>query len=246
MPFIYGKYPVQEFLKRYPEQAVKLWLSSSCSDRFNETCMLPLERLSRAQLTSKFRLRDFENPQGVLLEIKTSLNELLCEPLEELLERCTHLGKSLLWLPSIQDSHNLGAVVRSSVALNQVGGIIIPANNAVQLTASVAKISAGSLFAMRFAHSHNWGQTVNILKSSGLKIVTLEKKQKSQPLDKTNLRDPQSLALVIGSEERGIPSIISKQSDSSVMIPQNDEVDSLNLSVACAILLYEMNRQRSS
>jgi len=266
MPFIYGKYPVQEFLKHHPKLAVKLWVTSeekpleASSKKFeNETEQraayerreefvkptdLPFEEINNSMLKAKFRLRDFENHQGMVLEIKKDLNSILTTSLEELILECSNSGKTLLWLPSIQDGHNLGAVIRSSVAFGTVGGIIIPSANSVQLTATVAKISAGTIFSMKFAQFQNWGKTASNLKMNGLNLIAIEKRHGSKPLNEVKFDSLQPYVLVAGSEERGVPSVIRKQCDLSVEIPQSDEVDSLNLSVATAIVLYEIKRQR--
>lgn len=244
MSFIYGKYPVQEFLKIHPKLAKKIWFISEdhLSDLAN-FADLDRQQISSSELARKFGLKPFESHQGLLLEIKADLNNLLFEKLESLIIDCSFAGKALLWLPDIQDGHNLGAIIRSSVALGQIGGIIIPSTHSVKITAAVAKVSAGAIFSMKFAHFHSQKNALDAIKAGNLKMIGIEKRERSIDLPKIDFTELGSFVLVFGSEEKGIPPSIRQACDLLAKIPQSESIDSLNLSVSAGIVLYEMNRQ---
>ncbi|MDJ0626409.1 MAG: 23S rRNA (guanosine(2251)-2'-O)-methyltransferase RlmB [Candidatus Caenarcaniphilales bacterium] len=248
--FIYGKYPVASFIERYPSEINKLWyseenhLSFFSNNSFFE--QISKQKLSNKELRHKFALKEYESHQGLVLEINTNLKELLFCSVEELIIESSHLGKILLWLPSIQDTHNLGAVIRSCVALNLIHGIILPSSKSVNITPAVAKVSAGSLFNMKFANFSSFNSVTNSLKDNGINLVCMEKRGQSENLWSVNFKNLEPFVLVIGSEDRGIPEAIRRSSDYQIKIPQSDKVESLNLSVATGIVLYEILKQYDS
>lgn len=242
--FIYGKYPVQELLKQKPEFAQKLYyIADEHLENLKNINNLPKQKLESMALKRKFGLKEFENPQGLVLELKQDLNSFLLTSLEELMLECSAQNKFLIWLPAIQDGHNLGAIIRSSVALGNVGGIIIPRTNAVKLTPSVAKVSAGSIFSLKFAWFNDYNNSAKLLSSQGFKLLAIQKNALALNLPNANFAELSPFILVFGSEERGIPHQIKKYCHASLQIPQLETVDSLNLSVAAAIVLYEIKRQ---
>jgi len=245
--FIYGKYSVCELLRLKPEFAQKLWYCSEEHLQGLENLNLcPKQKLESFQLKRNFGLKDFENHQGLVLELKKDLNSLLLTSLEELMLESGEQDKFLIWLPAIQDAHNLGAIIRSCVALGNVSGIIIPRANAVKLTPTVAKVSAGTIFSLKFAWFNDYTNSAKLLISQGFKLVAIQKNEKSLSLPQANFDEFKPFVLVFGSEERGIPHQISKLCVASLQIPQLENIDSLNLSVAAGITLYEIKRQSLS
>jgi 23S rRNA (guanosine2251-2'-O)-methyltransferase len=245
--FIYGKYPVQELLKLKPELSKKLWyISDEHLQGLNNLDLIQKQKTDSWMLRRKFALKEFESPQGLLLELKSDLNSFLITTLEELIIECSHQNKFLIWLPAIQDGHNLGAIIRSSVALANVGGIIIPHTNSVKLTPSVAKVSAGAIFNLKFAWFKDYENTAKALRSAGFKLLAIQKDSKSLSLPKVNFSEVKPFILILGSEEKGIPRQIQKYCDLSLQIPQTEIIDSLNMSVAAAIVLYEITRAETN
>ncbi|MDX1919901.1 MAG: RNA methyltransferase [Candidatus Caenarcaniphilales bacterium] len=249
---IYGKHAVEALLKQYPHQAKKLWFSldslppqiaALVDSPSGSGSSLAKEKIFSKDLTRKFGIKDFESHQGLLLELKDDLESFLKIGLEELIVESSFNDKPLLWLPTIQDAHNLGAVIRSVVASGQIGGLVIPSRGSVPINRVVAKVSAGALFFTKFAYSSSFKSTATTFKNSGIKIITLEKTAKSLSLTDINFDDWNPFVLVVGAEEDGVPRIVSEMADCNVQIPQSNDIDSLNLSVATGITLYEILRQ---
>lgn len=147
----------------------------------------------------------------------------------------------ILLLDSIEDPHNLGAILRTA---HQAGahGIIIPKRRAVGLTATVAKTSAGAINYLPVAKVTNLSATIEELKAKGLWFVCAD--MDGELMYRVNLKGP--IGLVIGSEGEGVGRLVREKCDYIAKIPMFGKVDSLNASVAAGILAYEIVRQRMS
>lgn len=145
-------------------------------------------------------------------------------------------------LDGVEDPHNLGAVLRTAEAAG-VHGVFIPQRRAAGLTGTVAKASAGALEHLRVASVPNLSRLIEFLKSEGLWIYALDPSSE-KPYTAVDLRGP--LALVLGGENRGIRPGVLKKCDERVKIPMLGQVESLNVSAAAAIVLFEAVRQRTS
>lgn len=142
-------------------------------------------------------------------------------------------------LDSIEDPHNLGAMIRTA---NQAGahGIIIPKRRAVGLTATVAKVSAGAINYVPVAKVTNLSTTIEELKERGMWFACAD--MDGDLMYDVNLTG--SIGLVIGSEGEGVSRLVKEKCDYVVKIPMKGNIDSLNASVAMGILSYEIVRQR--
>ncbi len=140
----------------------------------------------------------------------------------------------------ITDPHNLGSILRTA---NCVGasGVIIPKRNSVGLNSVVSKTSAGAVEYTRVARVTNIAQTIDMLKERGLWIAGAD--MDGEEMYKANLTG--ALGLVIGSEGEGISRLVKEKCDFLVKIPMFGDINSLNASVAAAILMYESSRQRN-
>ncbi|MCB4940150.1 23S rRNA (guanosine(2251)-2'-O)-methyltransferase RlmB [Streptococcus mutans] len=145
----------------------------------------------------------------------------------------------LLILDELNDPHNFGSILRTADATN-VTGIIIPKHRAVGVTPVVAKTSTGAVEHIPIARVTNLGQALDKLKAAGFWIFGTD--MNGTPSTQWNTSG--KLALIIGNEGRGISHNIKKQVDEMVTIPMNGHVQSLNASVAAAILMYEVFRNR--
>ncbi|HHU72203.1 MAG TPA: 23S rRNA (guanosine(2251)-2'-O)-methyltransferase RlmB [Clostridiales bacterium] len=163
--------------------------------------------------------------------------------IEDILNDAKDKGEDpfIILLDSIEDPHNLGAMIRTA---HQAGahGIIIPKRRAVGLTATVAKTSAGAINYLPVAKVTNLSQTIEELKEKGIWFVCAD--MDGELMYKMNLKGP--LGLVIGSEGEGVGRLIKEKCDFNAKIPMYGQVDSLNASVAMAVLSYEIVRQRLS
>jgi len=147
----------------------------------------------------------------------------------------------LLILDSITDPHNFGAILRTAECAG-VHGVIIPKRRAVGITSSVVKASAGALEYIAIAKASNIPTTIDELKKQGLWIIGAD----SEGTAYTNQDFKIPLALIIGGEDKGISQLIRNKCDFTTGIPLKGKIESLNASVAAALLLYEVIRQRSS
>ncbi len=147
----------------------------------------------------------------------------------------------LLLLDSIQDPHNLGAILRTAECAG-VDGVIITTNQSSPITETVEKISAGAVSHLKMCRVTNLVQTMNILKEEGFWIVGTSLNN-SKDYNQMDYKMP--VALVMGNEEKGIRKLVAETCDFLVKIPMNGKVDSLNVSVATGVLLFEITRQRS-
>lgn len=146
----------------------------------------------------------------------------------------------LFVLDGIEDPHNLGAMIRTA-NLAGAHGVIIPKRRAVGLTATVAKASAGAINYTPVAKVTNIAQTIDELKKEGLWFVCAD--MGGESMYRLNLKG--AIGLVIGNEGEGVSRLVREKCDMIASIPMKGDIDSLNASVACGVLAYEIVRQRS-
>lgn len=160
---------------------------------------------------------------------------------EDILNRAKSLGEDpfVIVCDEIEDPHNLGAIIRTAEAAG-AHGIIIPKRHGVSLTWAVGKASAGAIEYMPVARVTNLASTLEELKQKGLWVYSADMDGKLY--SQTSFSGP--VALVIGSEGRGVSRLIKEKSDFIVSLPMKGKVNSLNASVAAGILMYEVARQR--
>ncbi|WP_088723886.1 23S rRNA (guanosine(2251)-2'-O)-methyltransferase RlmB [Streptococcus mutans] len=174
--------------------------------------------------------------QGFVLRV----SEFAYTELDTLLAKAEQEDNPLiLILDGLTDPHNFGSILRTADATN-VTGIIIPKHRAVGVTPIVAKTSTGAVEHIPIARVTNLGQALDKLKAAGFWIFGTD--MNGTPSTQWNTSG--KLALIIGNEGRGISHNIKKQVDEMVTIPMNGHVQSLNASVAAAILMYEVFRNR--
>lgn len=146
----------------------------------------------------------------------------------------------LLLLDSVVDPHNFGALVRTALCVG-MDAVLIPKDRAVAPTPAVSRASAGALEHMAVIRVTNMVQTMEILKARGLWLAGMSAKG-GTPLFSAELEGP--LALLVGGEEKGLRPLVQRHCDLLLSIPQNGPLDSLNASVAGAVVMYEAFRQR--
>ena len=145
----------------------------------------------------------------------------------------------IIILDDLEDPHNLGAIMRTAECAG-AHGVIIGKNNAVGLTETVAKASAGAIEYMRVARVTNIGRTIDELKDRGIWIAACD--MDGDNYTDADLKGP--IAIVIGNEGKGISRLVKEKCDFTVSIPMSGRISSLNASNAAAILMYEIIRQR--
>ena len=161
----------------------------------------------------------------------------------EILARAEEKGEPpfLVLLDNIEDPHNLGAIIRTA-NLAGAHGVIIPKRRAVGLTATVAKASAGAINYTPVAKVTNLTQTIKELKEKGIWFVCAD--MGGTTMYDLDLKGP--IGLVIGNEGEGVGKLVKENCDFIASIPMRGDIDSLNASVACGVLSFEIVRQRMS
>jgi 23S rRNA (guanosine2251-2'-O)-methyltransferase len=193
--------------------------------------IVPLERI---ELVTR------KNHQGVL----AWLSVIEYQHISNLLPMIFEKGEDplIIALDGVSDVRNFGAIVRSAECLG-AHAILIPEKGSARITADAVKTSAGALHTFPVCREKSIVRSIEFLKESGLKVVCATGNSGSAA-SKTDLKGP--LVLVLGSEEKGISRELISAADEKVIIPMNGTIESLNVSVAAGILLYEIIRQRSS
>lgn len=229
---IFGRNPVKEALRA--NRVSKVYISNNFSDK--DISPLLQEKKPYIKVISNGELSQKSNGgvhQGVVAEVKPY--EYL--DFEEILRRSRkETVPIIVILDGIEDTHNLGAILRSCDVFN-VTGVLIPKHNQVPLNATVAKASAGAINYVPVAQIGSINQTIQKLKDNGFWVVSTDGNAK---IDYNQLKFDFPTALVIGSEGKGVSSLVVKNSDYVVKIPQYGHVNSLNASVAAGILLAKI------
>ncbi len=147
----------------------------------------------------------------------------------------------ILILDGIEDTHNLGAIIRTAETAG-VHGIIIPKRRAAQVNSTVSKVASGALEYMKIARVNNITDTISKLKDKGVWVCGTAIDADKFYYDQ-NLTGP--LAIVIGNEGKGISDLVKRNCDFLVKIPMKGKVTSLNASVSTGIIVYEAVKQRN-
>jgi 23S rRNA (guanosine2251-2'-O)-methyltransferase len=239
---VFGLHAVRTLLQRSGSRVRRICVDARRDDvRMREILQLAAQRgLKPERVDTKVLAGWLGNVahQGVMLEV---------EPLppwhEDELVAAISTAKDplVLVLDGVQDPHNLGACLRTADACGALA-VVVPKDRAASLNATVRKVAAGAADTMPLATVTNLARTLKLLKEAGQWIVgaDMQGEQLAWAADLTGSR-----ALVMGGEGDGLRELTRKSCDYLVRLPQAGAVESLNVSVACGMLLYESLRQRS-
>jgi len=191
---------------------------------------VPLERIDR--FTRK-------NHQGVL----AFMSAVTYQKIEDIVPLLYEQGKNpfIVVLDGITDVRNFGAIARTCEVAG-VDAIVIPARGSVRVSADAIKTSAGALHSIPVCREQNLKDAVQFLKDSGIKVVAATE-QAAENYTTSSYTDP--VAILMGAEDVGISDELLKISDELVRLPIFGTIESLNVSVAAGVMLYEVIRQRS-
>lgn len=238
---VYGIHAVKTVLDRRPEAVDKAWLQDNAAgDRLAgiaaalEAQGMQLERVSRSALDLK---TGNGRHQGAVIEVRAA-QEFTVRELEALV---VDRGRSLrlLALDRVEDPRNLGACLRTADA-SAVDAVIVPRTRASGLTAAARKAATGAAETVPVYRAPNLARTLAWLKDAGVWIVGADGSAQ-RSLYEYEWRTP--LAVVVGGEGQGLRRLTRESCDELVAIPMHGAVSSLNVSVACGVLLYELLRQ---
>jgi 23S rRNA (guanosine2251-2'-O)-methyltransferase len=240
---VYGMNPVRELLRAGGEGVSELWLAEGGT---RGAAFAELERAARARgakvrtapRTQLDLLAGTDRHQGLVVTVA----EFRYAELPELLARAAASGMAplVLVLDGVEDPHNLGAVIRSVHALGG-HGVVIAKDRAASVTSVVSKTSAGAVERCPIARVVNVAKSIEALKEAGIWSVALAQ-DADRPLAALDLRAP--TALVLGSEGGGLRPLVRRTCDFEAKIPMAGDLESLSVSAAAAISMYEASRQR--
>ena len=233
--YVYGKNTVREVLNN-KKRAIKLFSTKSN----NELITIAKNNNVQFEIVDNNFLNKLVsgNHQGVVLEIEGYSYTTV----DDIIENAHKTYPLIVMLDGIEDPHNLGAILRTCDA-GGVDGVIIAKNRCVGLTQTVAKVSTGAIANVKIAQVPNLTQCINELKKNGYWIYAAEA-YNSQSYDAISYSS--KVALVVGSEGFGISRLVKEQADFNIKIPMTGKVNSLNVSVATAILVSRIKSDRNN
>lgn len=224
-----GKEIDKILIKRDIQSDLSKELFAALRGRMIPVQRVPLERIDR--ITRK-------NHQGVIAFV----SPIVYQRTEDIVPFLFEQGKSplLLMLDGITDVRNFGAIARTCECAG-VDAIIIPSKNSVTVNADAVKTSAGALLTLPVCKEQSLTATIKYLKDSGFRMLAATEKG-DYDYSKANYSDP--TCIIMGAEDTGVPYEHLKYCDEWVRIPLMGKIESLNVSVAAGILIYEAVKQR--
>lgn len=243
--YIVGRNPVVECLQHGTQDIERIWIAEGTNHsrirhiiEAAKEAGIPIKRATRRELD---RIEPSLRHQGVIAFVSPTRYDDLPSILAKI-ERNKH-NALLVMLDNLQDPRNLGAILRTAEAVN-ADAVLIPKNRAAGVTASVHKASAGASTHIPIIRVTNVAYTLDTLKDTGIWVAGAAAEDTSCPYTDVDFRVP--LCLVLGSEGKGIRRLVKQKCDYLVHLPMLGKIESLNVSVAAGVLLYEVIRQRSA
>jgi 23S rRNA (guanosine2251-2'-O)-methyltransferase len=238
---IYGMHAVRVMLERQPERVLNVLLAERREDprarAIEELAQRQHRPLKRVNADSLKHLLGDAIHQGVAAEIVPmapwSEDDLLAA-------LGTAQAPIILALDGVQDPHNLGACLRTADACGALA-VVVPKDRAAQMTPTVRKVATGAAETTPVVSVTNLVRTLKLLKDAGLWVVGAEA---DAPQEARQVDLKAGIVLVLGSEGSGLRHLTRQTCDLMVRLPQRGSVESLNVSVAAGMLLYETLRQR--
>ena len=240
---IYGRHAVAALLERDPAGIQELWLQDGRDDAMSRRARalalrhgISLHAVPRATLD---RMLDGARHQGIALRYRASG----ASPVPDLDGLLAALGDAalLLVLDGVQDPHNLGACLRGADAAG-VDAVIVPRRRAVGLTPAVRKAACGATERVPLVTVANLAQALRSMRGAGVRLFGAAANA-GIPYTQADLLGP--VAIVLGGEGRGLRRLPAELCDQLIHVPMRAGVESLNVSVAAALCLYEARRQRT-
>ncbi len=240
--YVYGIHAVEKFIQKTPEHAIQLVATEGRNPRL----LSVIGQARKASIQIEFKKRDdlsavvrSDRHQGCVLQIK--IVDLRQKSVEQCIVELT-ADSIFLVLDGVQDPHNLGACLRTADAVG-VDAVIIPRDRSAKLNATVRKVAAGGAESVPLIEVTNLARCLTMLKEAGVWIYGTSGDAGSS-LYEYDYRGP--VALVMGAEGSGIRRLTTEQCDYLVKLPMHGSVESLNVSVAAGVCLYEILRSRLS
>lgn len=232
---IYGRNPVKEALKS--GRNLREIIISKKSSGITEILKLAKEKSVVVKFVDPKKFQNFEeNTQGVVAYCSAIKFSDFFDVLDSL--KKNNKTPFILICDHIQDPHNLGALLRTAYAVG-VNCVILPKRRTAPINAIVEKTSVGAVNFLDICLVTNLVQTIKKLQELGIFVYCAD--MKGDVFYEYNLKGP--VALVVGSEGKGASLLVKKSCDALLKIPMKNPIDSLNVSVAGAIIMYEISKQ---
>jgi len=240
--WVWGKHAVSELLRSNPGQVAQVFLSAGDRGAPEIEGLCLRNRIPLMVLDPKEFLRRVQSPahQSIAARLKSGYSYATLEDLLEKSPATADPPPVLLILDHLQDPQNLGAIIRTAYCAG-VRGVILPRDRSCPISGTVRKAASGALEHLPVAQVTNLAQTIDRLKEEGFWILGLEAGGPTS-IYQVDLRVP--LVVVVGSEGKGISPLVLKKVDWTAAIPLAGELGSLNASAACAVVLFEIRRQK--
>ncbi len=243
---IFGVHAAKQMLEQHPDRVLEVWLqegnaSSRLIDELPGLEHLPVHQFQKRKLDE---VSNSGNHQGVVLQCKAfqAKNEKQLD--KDLKAKMEQESTPLyLVLDNITDPHNLGACLRSAAAAN-VDGVILPKDKSAPINATVRKVAAGGVESVDIYVVTNLARALDSMKQSGVWLLGTALDEKASSLYQSDLKGP--LAIVMGSEGQGLRRLTQEKCDFLCFLPMLGPMQSLNVSVATGICLFEALRQREN
>lgn len=240
---IYGINPIQQMLSNHPNKIIEIFIRIDKEDQRIQTILAAAkkEKISVQRVDNK-KLDAWvvgENHQGVVAKITATIvhNDA---SLSELVKKTAK--PVFLILDGVQDPHNFGACLRTADAAN-VTAVIVPKDNAVGITPVVRKVASGAADTIPVVQVTNLARAMRELKELGVWIIGTDA-ECDKTIYEMDLNGP--IAIVLGAEGEGMRDLTRKTCDFLAKLPMLGQVESLNVSVATGVCLYEVVRQRTA
>lgn len=240
---IYGLHAVKQILENSPDMILNAWIQQSLDSEAIRSIHDALNELGisiqSVQRSSLDKMTNKQNHQGVMLEVRQT-NKKTEHDLDDVLEQHKDNNPLYLVLDSVQDPHNLGACIRTADAAG-VTAVIIPNDRAASINETVRKVASGAVESVLVISVVNLVRALKKIKDSGVWVVGTAG-DAEQSIYELDLKIP--TAIVMGGEGKGMRSSVQKECDYIASLPIHGQVESLNVSVAAGVVLYEVIRQR--
>ena len=244
--YFYGVHSVESLLELEPERVLTLFTLKGRDDQRLKRVLELAEPFGiSVQQTGRDRLEKMAGlpfHQGVVAAVRPNpvFNEKDLEALLKQSPNCLLLG-----LDQVTDPHNLGACIRTAAAMG-VEAVIVPRDRSASLTPTARKVAAGGAEKVKFIQVTNLARTLAQIKDEfNVRVVGTMLDEKALPLQQFDFTGT-AVCVVMGAEDTGLRPITQSQCDQTVYIPMAGNLQSLNVSVATGMALYEACRQRQS
>jgi 23S rRNA (guanosine2251-2'-O)-methyltransferase len=237
--FLYGKNSVIERLKKNPRTIKSIVLDDNFADGHIEKLIraqkIPSQRISKERMSKILRT---QHTQGIIAEVEN----FLYTDFDELVNTQNDSRRVLIFLDRVYDPQNLGAILRSAACFGGFA-VIIPKHKACGMTETVLHVAQGAENYIPVAFVSNISGAIIKAKKSGYWIMGAVVEKSAKPLNSIDIPFP--LGLVLGSEGEGVRYGVDKHIDIKATIPMGEASLSYNVSIACAIFCYEINKQKT-